>query len=338
MTGIYTDPRCLDHAAPEHPERPERVRAAVDALRSVPGLRWPEVRPAEPALVARVHEERLVRGIHQLAESGGGWIDADTFVVPASFDAALMAAGATLQAVADVLGQREQNAFVPVRPPGHHARHDRAMGFCLFNSIAVAARWALDEGGARKVAILDVDVHHGNGTQDIFWETPEVLYYSTHQFPFYPGTGRLSDVGGGEGAGATVNVPLVAGCGDATFLAVTDQVLVPMVRRFEPDVVLVSLGFDAHWADPLAQMELTTAGYTGILARINALADELCGGRIVLLLEGGYDLGVIAEGSRTAVSVLNGEPGACAPMDMQPPTNEPAGADDIIARACAIHD
>ena len=308
MTAIYSDPRCLEHRAPGHPERPERMQAALAGVRQDEGdYAWPEVRAAELSHVERVHTPDEVRLVTGLARSGGGWVDPDTFVVPASYDAALLAAGAAMQATHDVLTGRERNAFVIVRPPGHHATRTRAMGFCLFNNVAIAAQWALDEGGAQRVAILDVDVHHGNGTQDIFYDRPDVLYYSTHQYPFYPGTGRVEEVGRNDGVGTTINVPLAAGSGDDVFMDATRRVLRPAVQRFQPDVLLVSLGFDAHWADPLAHMELSTEGYRSILADIAALADEICGGKLVFLLEGGYDLKVIEAGSRVAGAVLTGK-------------------------------
>jgi acetoin utilization deacetylase AcuC-like enzyme len=337
MTPIYTDPRCLEHFAPGHPERPDRMTAALRGLQSDADFYvWPETRPADEGDVAAVHSESHVRTVRQLAQQGGGWLDPDTFVVPASYDAALLAAGATLQATSDVMAGRYDSAFVVVRPPGHHATPNRGMGFCLFNSIAIAARWAVRHG-AQRAAILDIDVHHGNGTQDILFDRPDVLYYSTHQYPFYPGTGRVEDVGAGDGTGATVNLPLPAGCGDDTFLMATDQVLTPALRRFRPDIVLVSLGFDAHWADPLASMRLTTHGYTQILLGIRRLAKELCGGRLVLLLEGGYDLRVLEVGARAAGAVLAGGNVAEDPIGPGPHAPEPARAQAVVSMAREIH-
>ncbi len=298
---------------------------------------WPEVKPAELSRIARVHSDDHVRLVTNLAQSGGGWVDPDTFVVPASYDAALLAAGAALQATDDVLAGRERNAFVIVRPPGHHATRTRAMGFCLFNNIAAAGQWALDEGRAQRVAVLDVDVHHGNGTQDIFYERPDVLYYSTHQYPFYPGTGRLDEVGRDAGIGATVNVPLPAGSGDEVFIEATRRVLAPAVRRFQPDVILVSLGFDAHWADPLAQMRLTTTGYGEILNEIVDLADETCGGKLVFLLEGGYDLKVIEAGARMAGALLARRASPPDPIGAAPAGATPATAIAAIAAAAETH-
>jgi acetoin utilization deacetylase AcuC-like enzyme len=327
VTGIYTDQRCLEHYVPGHPESPERMRAALRGLQEAGlPLHWPAVRPADLMDLELIHPSGHIRRVAQLAEAGGGWVDPDTYVVPASFDAARYAAGAALQAVGDVLAGHEDNAFAVVRPPGHHATADRSMGFCLFNSVAVAAQWAIAQGGAQRVAILDVDVHHGNGTEAIFYDRPDVFYYSTHQYPFYPGTGRIEDVGMNDGTGTTLNVPLMAGCGDETFEDVTQLLLAPAVRRFRPDLVLVSLGFDAHWADPLAQMRLSTAGYAEILGQIRALAAELCGGRLVILLEGGYDTGVVQEGSRLVGHLLCGAPLPAPGVGAAPPAPEPSGA------------
>jgi len=212
------------------------------------------------------------------------------------------------------------------------------MGFCLFNTGAIAANWAIAEGHASRVAILDIDVHHGNGTQDIFFDRPDVLYYSTHQYPFYPGTGRVEDRGAAEGVGATINVPLMGGCGDTTFLAATESVLEPAVRRFRPDVILVSVGFDAHWADPLAQMRLSLQGYGEILSRVRALADEVCGGRLLLLLEGGYDLQVIEGGASMAGRILAGQQVGPDPLGPGPRATEPTGATAVLQAVCATHD
>lgn len=340
MTAIYTDARCLDHYAAGHPERPERVSVCVDALREAPEgplWQWPEVEPADPAVLALAHPEEHVGRIRRLAEAGGGWTDPDTFVGPGSYDAARYAAGAAVQAVRDVLAGVQSNAFVVVRPPGHHATRQRSMGFCLFNNAAVATLWALEHRDIRRVAILDIDVHHGNGTQEIFFDRREVLYLSFHQYPHYPGTGTAREVGAGQGTGATINVPLVPGCGDPTYLAATERVLGPATRRFEPDCILVSLGFDAHWADPLANMCLSLAGYGAMLDQVVALAGELCPGRLVLLLEGGYDLRVLAEGARTAACLLAGQPAPNDTLGAAPEGSEPSSAKDVIEAVCAIH-
>lgn len=340
MTAVYTHPRCLDHVLPGHPERPDRLAAALSAVHQLEDARkisWPDAQPADPADVEAVHAPEHVQRVARVAEAGGGWLDPDTFVVAGSYEAALCAAGAALHAADDILAGRQPNALVLVRPPGHHATRDRAMGFCLFNNAAIAAQSVIARGAARRVAIVDVDVHHGNGTQEIFYDRADVLYCSTHQYPFYPGTGRLEEVGQGAGEGATINVPLPAGCGDETYLAVTDRVLAPALRRFQPDLLLVSLGFDAHWVDPLANMRLSTAGYGEILARISSLAIELCGGRLLLLLEGGYDLRAIDEGIRNAASLLAGAAPDAGVLGPAPSALEPPEAAANTRRASEIH-
>lgn len=337
MTAIYSDPRCLLHAVPGHPERPERVSAAVDALEGAADfLAWPEVQPADESVLQLAHSHEHIRRVGDMARSGGGWFDPDTFAVPASFEAASLAAGAAVQATEDLAAGRVNNALVLVRPPGHHASRERAMGFCLFNNVAIAAESAIRRAGMERVAILDLDVHHGNGTQEIFYERPDVLYCSLHQYPHYPGTGSLRDTGRGSGEGATINVPLMAGCGDETYLLATERVLVPALRRFRPDCVFVSLGFDAHWADPLAGMRLSVRGYADMLQRVLGLADEVCGGRTVVVLEGGYDLDVLRNGVRAAACLLAQEP---LPTDKLGPSSgsEPVGASQVIDAVCEVH-
>ncbi|MBI4213945.1 MAG: histone deacetylase [Chloroflexi bacterium] len=338
MTAIYTDPHCLEHSSPGHPERPERLVAAVEAVRDAGlDLSWPEVRPADTRTMELTHSRQHVSQVENLARAGGGWIDLDTFVTGASYEAAAYAVGATVQAVSDVVRGVHPNGLVLVRPPGHHATRERSMGFCLFNNIALAAEWALTELSIARAAIVDIDVHHGNGTQEIFYDRANVLYCSVHQYPYYPGTGGISETGEDGGIGATVNLPLMAGCGDDSYLAVTEQVLVPALRRFRPGCLLVSLGFDAHWADPLAGMRLSVRGYSQILEQFLAAADELCDGRAILLLEGGYDLNVLRTGVSSAAALLAGQP---VPRDALGPAmggSEPVGVTEVIAAARAVH-
>lgn len=340
LTGVYTSAACLDHSSPGHPESPERLKSALAGARSVDGgirLIWPELGQAETAPIEAVHQATHIQRVADLAQRGGGWLDPDTFVTPSSFQAAVAAAWAAVCAARDVLSGRVRNALVLIRPPGHHASSARAMGFCLFNNVAIAAQWALAHGGCRRVAILDVDVHHGNGTQEIFYRRSDVLYYSTHQFPFYPGTGALGEIGEGEGVGATVNVPLCAGCGDDTYGEVTERVLIPIVRRYRPDLIVVSLGFDAHWMDPLAQMRLSLDGYGRILQHVMELADELSDGRLLFVLEGGYALPVLEVGTAFAACTLASIPRPRDPLGRPPGAREPEQARALIEAACRLH-
>lgn len=254
-----------------------------------------ESAPVESLL--RCHSEEYVERIRTIAEPT--WLDGDTFASETTFEAALLAAGAAIEAA-------ERGGFALVRPPGHHALRDRAMGFCIFDNVAIAARHAQAELGIERLAILDWDVHHGNGTQHIFEERRDVLYASSHQYPFYPGTGAPDEIGHGAGAGFTVNCALPAGQTDADYGAIFHDVFLPAGRAFRPNIVIVSAGFDPHAADPLAEMRVTEHGFAAMCAAMNALAQECCGGKLVLLLEGGYDLGALRDSVRACLDVLTG--------------------------------
>ncbi len=305
---LLSPPACEFHQAPDHPERPERLAAIYEALAADPALR--ELPKQQPQPVRRdrletLHDPAYVDSIFRAGaladERGlGSWLDPDTWLGPASLEAALASAGAAVAAVEAVLGGKHYSAFALTRPPGHHATRRRAMGFCLFNNIALAAQSALD-AGLERVAIVDFDVHHGNGTQDIFYERSDVLYISCHQSPLYPGTGAAGERGRGQGEGFTVNVPMLAGGGQVEYLGVFDQVFAPALREYMPELLLVSAGFDAHHDDPLAQMELTSADSGLLSRRLRALAEELCQGRSAWVLEGGYDLRAL---SQSVVAVL----------------------------------
>jgi len=290
---VYHDD-CLKHSnGPGHPERPERVAAIHDHL-ARRGLldRLIVVRP-EPCpidLIARVHEPRYIEAIRRACERAPIQLDPDTAVSPGSWDAALLSAGGAVAACDAVVSGKSGAAFVCTRPPGHHAERDRAMGFCLFNNIAIAARRLQEKHGLGRVLIVDWDVHHGNGTQHLFEDDPTVFYFSVHQYPFYPGTGSARETGRGRGAGFTRNCPMPAGAGDGEYTRVFREVLVPEIDRVQPEAILISAGFDAHRADPLAGMSLSEDGYAGMTSILKASADKHCGGRIISLLEGGYDL------------------------------------------------
>ncbi len=245
-------------------------------------------RAATHEQLARVHDSDYIR---RIADTAGRAValDPDTYTSPESYDVARLAAGAAVEAVERAVADAETTALALVRPPGHHAERDRAMGFCLFNNVAVAAAHARSLG-LERVAIVDYDVHHGNGTQHIFDADPHVLYISTHQFPYYPGTGAADEIGVGEGRGFTVNVPIEAGALDDDYRVVFSEIVVPVLRQFHPDLVLVSAGFDAHERDPLAGMRLTTPAFAAMTGEIRAVAADCCAGRIVIVTEGGYDL------------------------------------------------
>ncbi len=314
--GLHHDPAHERHDTGHHPENPARVQAILAHLRDA-GLcerlvPMPE-REASEADLRLAHQPSLIELVRRAEAMGGAWLDPDTVVLPGSFAAAVRAVGGALQAVDMVLDGALDAAFCIDRPPGHHATPDRAMGFCLFNQVAVAARHALIRRGLCRVAIVDYDVHHGNGTQDIFWTDGAVLYCSAHEYPFYPGTGHWREVGEGPGRGATLNLSLPAGCGDVEYLAAFDEVIVPAVWRFRPDLILVYAGFDAHLADPLANMAVTAAGYEGMARRLAEAAAELCDGRVVVVLEGGYRLEAMARAVELSVRAFLGEPPVEAP-------------------------
>ena len=307
--GLAADPLPPEHAWAGHPERPARLDAILRQLESR-GLRsrMRELPPREPGPgdLLSVHAPGVVERLDALAAAGGGWLDPDTYVTPGSPAAARRSAGAVLAATEAVISGGVGSAFCAVRPPGHHATRDRSMGFCLLNNVAIAAARAL-AGGIERVAVVDWDVHHGNGTQEIFEAEPRVLYASTHAAPFYPGTGRSDETGRGEGRGTTLNLPLPAGTGDAGFVACYEQAVIPALARFEPELVLVSCGWDAHARDPLAPLRVSTAGYTRVARLVAEAAGRLAGGRLVVALEGGYDEHALAWCASALCELLLGD-------------------------------
>lgn len=259
----------------------------------------------------------------------------DTYATPASYGVARLAVGGAVAAARAVLEGRVGAALAGLRPPGHHATPSQAMGFCLLNSVAVAARYAQQAHGVGRIAIIDYDVHHGNGTQEVFYADPSVLYVSLHQSPLYPGTGHATETGTGDGQGATVNVPLPSGVGDAGYVAAFEQVVAPVTERFAPELILTSVGFDAHWADPLAQMGLSLNGYARLARRLIALARRLCGGQIVFVLEGGYNLAVLGPAWADVARSLLDEPAEPDPLGPAP-SPEP-DIEPLLARIRRLH-
>jgi len=305
---IHTDRFAEHRPPPGHPERVERaeVMNAVAAAWRQRGRIVQAPRRATYAELRRVHSDAYLRTIDGTSGRAVS-LDQDTYTSPETRDVALLAAGAAIGGVEAIIQSRATRVMAPVRPPGHHAERERAMGFCIYNNVAAAAAHALSLGMER-VAVMDYDVHHGNGTQWIFYEDPRVLYVSTHQYPFYPGTGAADDVGRGKGAGFTLNVPLEAGSTDGDYAEVFKALVVPVLDQFKPELVLISAGYDAHERDPLARMRLSTGGYAGLTRSLCEVADTHCHGRIVAVTEGGYDLTALKACLESTISVLDGAP------------------------------
>jgi acetoin utilization deacetylase AcuC-like enzyme len=326
MIEIVADDRYQSHRGPEgHPERPERLIAvgeAIDDFRDRIQISTP--RAATRAEILRVHDDRMIDVLEATRNQSPGQIDPDTYHTPSSYDVACLAAGGTTDLVRRILSGETDRGLAAVRPPGHHAEAGRSMGFCLFNNVAVAVRAIQGDGTAPRILIFDWDVHHGNGTQHIFEDDPEVLYISTHQFPFYPGTGDVGEDGRDRGLGTTLNIPMPAGCGDAEYIGVVERLVIPAAMGFAPDFILVSCGFDAHRDDPLASMEVSSAGFHAMADIMRSLADMLCEGRIAYVLEGGYALSGVREGSRAVLESLTRDEGRIdrdaytGPRDLEP--------------------
>ena len=314
--GYFYSPLFLEHITDRpatnqpqepHPESPDRLRAIhheLDSSGLLNRLTCLDPKPATRGELARVHEPTMLDRVEALAAQGGGLLDEDTAVSPGSLAAALAAAGAGIQAVDAMMAGTLDRAFLAVRPPGHHATGSRSMGFCLFNNVAVAAAHAIAHHGIKRVAILDWDLHHGNGTQDIFYSRGDVFYISLHQYPLYPGTGAAREAGEGEGHGSTLNIPLPAGAGDELFLNKLRTVVAPALKRYAPQLILISAGFDAHADDPLGSLEVSDEGYRKMTELLLAVAREHTAGKLISFLEGGYNLPALARSVRAHVEAL----------------------------------
>ena len=358
-TALIYDPIFLEHITPRsHPEQPQRLEMAMKVLEALnwlerDGLVQMAPRAASEDELAAVHDRPYIHEVEAAARrvaeemARGGresrYFAPDTYVSAKSYEAAIKAAGAPLTAIDAMMKGEIDNAFCLVRPPGHHALPDGAMGFCFFNSVAVAARYALEHYGLERVMIIDYDVHHGNGTQDMFYEDPRVLYFSIHQAPFYPGTGNSGERGEGAGLGTTINVPLPATTGYEVYEPVFRQVMAPAADRFQPQLILVSAGFDAHWKDAIPQtsthtnMYLSTAGFAKLNSIIIELAQYLCDGRLILVQEGGYNIEAMAACVATCINLLLGDDAAVDNLGPPPDRKFRLNTDVLIAELRRIH-
>jgi acetoin utilization deacetylase AcuC-like enzyme len=303
-SAVVVDPEYLKHEPGEfHPERPERIQVLLELADKLDHQKFQILPPkaASRSVIEVCHGADYVKLIESTSKTNHYALDGDTITCRDSFGVGLLAVGGFLRLLDSIAAGEAQNGFALVRPPGHHALTNRAMGFCLFNTIAIGAQHLKNAYHAKRVLIMDWDVHHGNGTQDFFYEDRSVLFISTHQFPFYPGTGAVNEVGVNAGEGYTLNIPLPAGCGDAEYLRVFYDVVVPAAKQFEPEWILVSAGFDPHRRDPLGGMEVTESGFAGMAGLLLELADQYTGGKIAFLLEGGYDLAAL---NRSVAAVL----------------------------------
>lgn len=337
-TGVVLDSLYLQHDEPEHPENRRRLDEITRYL-SVSGLL-----PRLVSVVARdatrdelglVHHPAYIDQVRQSSSQPSSWLSPDTYLGSHSYAAAVRAAGGVLSAVDSVMLGQCSSSFALVRPPGHHAVANRAMGFCLFNNVAIAARYAQKAYDLERVLIVDWDVHHGNGTQDAFYEDPSVLYLSMHQYPFYPGTGHWQETGRGGGEGYTVNVPLPAGVGDAGYGRVFHEIVAPVACRYQPQLILISAGYDTHWADPLGMQLVSTMGFAAMTREVMDLANELCQGRLVLSLEGGYNHQALAAGVGATVAVLLGDSNVDDPLGL--PHQREVDVDQVIADVLRVH-
>ncbi len=338
-TAIVRDKRYLDHRPSRfHPESPKRLEAIYSMLEGpdMEGvfLDLPARRATRDELL-RIHSPRYVDMILDTAGKPHRSLDPDTAVSEGSCEAALLAAGGVCEAISAVVSGEMDNAFALVRPPGHHAENSRAMGFCIFNNLAVGARHAQEFHGLERVLVVDWDLHHGNGTQHSFEEDPTILYFSTHQYPFYPGSGAYEEIGRGRGKGFTLNVPLSPGRGDGEYAALFERILKPVALEFDPELVLVSAGFDIHENDPLGGMRVTSNGFAGLTRTVMEIADGCCDGRVVMTLEGGYDLKGL---SSSAKAVIKEMAGLSETVQEQLLTRaEQEGIDRVVAKVSRVH-
>jgi len=338
--GFVYDPIYLKHDTGQHVENAKRLEAIISHLERT-GLKQQltliKPRAASIEELSLVHDEHYISHIRDVAQKGGGWLDADTVMSANSYEVALYAAGGVIRATEAVMNGEVDSVFALVRPPGHHATHMQAMGFCLFNNVAIAAKCALVNHKLERILIVDFDVHHGNGTQAAFYDDSHVLYISTHEYPFYPGTGSIEETGSWAAEGSTINIPLPAGSGDTECLEVFEQIIVPAAIRFKPQLILVSAGYDAHWADELALMQVSVTGFAQMVKIIKGLGDELCDGRLVFSLEGGYNITVLSASIKATFDILLGNTAIEDPLGQSPRRFEAPSIAPLIKKIKEIH-
>lgn len=309
-SSVVIDADYLKHRPGQgHPERPERIRVLLDLAKELAAAKFQLIPPQAAARIEieSCHTAEYVKLVESTSQANQYALDGDTVTCRDSFAVGLLAVGGFLRLLDSIAARESRNGFALVRPPGHHALNDRAMGFCLFNTMAIGARYLQRLHGGKKVLIMDWDVHHGNGTQDAFYDDPSVLFISTHQYPYYPGTGAIHETGIHAGEGYTINVPLPAGCGNDEYLRVFKDIVIPSTKKFEPEWILVSAGFDAHRRDPLGGMAVTEAGFARMGRELIKLADQYAGGKIAFLLEGGYDLSSLRNSVAAVLEVMQQE-------------------------------
>lgn len=310
-TNLFYHPIFLEHQTGYgHPESPERIPAIFNLLKQ----KEPEIdkiviqpRQASEEEISLVHTPSYIEKVKAVSERGGGYLDMDTHLSQKSYEAALFAAGAALSALERVFSGQADNAFCVVRPPGHHALEDQGMGFCLFDNLAIGARFAQKNMGVKKILIIDWDVHHGNGLSDTFYDDPTVLYISLHQYPHYPGTGWVTEIGTGEGVGYNINFPFPAGTSGPSYHRAFDEVIVPLAQAYKPDLLMIAAGFDAHYYDPISSINLTAEDYASMTEKIKKISDNLCLGRIIASLEGGYGLSSLAKSAWATIDRMMGK-------------------------------
>ncbi len=343
MTTAYiTHPRYIEHHLAGHPEHAGRIRAVwaeLDKAGLSTRMHKLEAPPIGDEWILSVHTAKYLALLHWIEQNppkGVHHLDPDTYAGPTAFEIAKLSAGGVVQAVDEVLSGRANNALAAVRPPGHHAMPEHAMGFCLLGNVPIATRYAQKQFGIERVMIVDFDVHHGNGTEAMLYDDPTTLFISTHQYPFYPGTGALTDTGSGKGTGYTINVPLAAGHGDNSYAALYEQIIWPAAERFKPELIIVSAGFDAHWLDPIAGMRLSLAGYAYLTRELIKMAEKYCDGKIVFAMEGGYNLDALSHGMVNIGHALLGENSVSDPLGPPRDSSEP-DVKSLISQLKQIH-